>query len=314
VVRRLLAAGLAGLLVLLAGCTGRPHPVPPPPAPSVPAGSSAHTMTVGGLARTYRLYRPAGLPTPAPLVVVLHGAAGTGRQAEESYGWDAQADAGRFLVAYPDGIRRSWDVTADCCGVAARDHVDDVAFIGQLVASFGGAVATGRVYGTGISNGALLAYRLACDTRVFAAIGPVAGTMINPCPAPAPISVIHIHGTADRTIPYHGGPGRRSNAGADARLPARIDGPSVPSLNATWRRTDACAPPSTQVSGPVTTSVATCPGGLAVELVTVAGAGHQWPGGRPAPLAQQVLGLDPPSEALRATPVIWDFFAAHPRR
>jgi poly(3-hydroxybutyrate) depolymerase len=29
-----------------------------------------------------------------------------------------------------------------------------------------------RIYATGISNGGMLAYRLACDTMIFAAVGP----------------------------------------------------------------------------------------------------------------------------------------------
>jgi polyhydroxybutyrate depolymerase len=50
-----------------------------------------------------------------------------------------------------------------------------------------------------------------------------------------------------------------------------------------------------------------------VELITIAGAGHQWPGAVPDPLAQRLLHLDPPSAALNATQVIWEFFAAHPQ-
>jgi polyhydroxybutyrate depolymerase len=276
-------------------------------------GKSTGTMTVGGQQRTYRLYRPAGLSSSAPLVMVLHGAAGTGQQAEDSYGWDAQADSGKFLVAYPDGIRRSWDVDPDCCGVAARDHVDDVGFLTQLAGSFGTLVDKSKVYATGISNGAMMSYRLACDTKTFAAIGPVSGTMINQCANPAPLSIIHIHGTADKTIPYNGGPGKRDNAGAGSRLPAKIDGPSVQSLIDTWRKIDSCPAAKTSTSGPVTTSTSTCANGRAVELITIAGAGHQWPGGKAAPLAQKLLGLDAPSTALQATPTIWNFFAAHPK-
>jgi polyhydroxybutyrate depolymerase len=302
-------------LLLLAGCTQRRDgsPSPRPPA-GPPAGRSTATMTVAGQQRTYRVYRPAGLPASAPLVLVLHGAAGTGRQAEDSYGWDAQADSGRFLAVFPDGIRRTWNVDADCCGVAARDDVDDVGFLTELAGSFGPLVDQNRVYATGISNGAMMAYRLACDTTTFAAIAPVSGTMINRCADPAPLSVLHIHGTADRTIPYGGGPGRRDNAGAGSRLPARIDGPSIPALVAAWRRTDDCAVPTSTTSGAVTTSTAGCPDGRAVDLITIAGAGHQWPGGREAPVAQQAFGLDAPSTALQATPTIWAFFAAHPRR
>jgi polyhydroxybutyrate depolymerase len=37
-------------------------------------------------------------------------------------------------------------------------------------------------------------------------------------------------------------------------------------------------------AGVVTTSTASCPAGQAVELITIAGAGHQWPGAAPAVL------------------------------
>jgi polyhydroxybutyrate depolymerase len=322
-------------LLLLAGCTGRRlerNPQPEPtggattssgstssgsassgsasPGTPVAQGKSAGSMTVGGQQRTYRLYRPAGLTSAAPLVIVLHGAAGSGRQAEDAYGWDAEADSGKFLVAYPDGIGHTWNVDSDCCGVAARDNVDDVGFITRLAGSFGPLIDKSKVFATGISNGAMMTYRLACDTKIFAAIGPDSGTMINSCPHPAPLSIIHIHGTADTIIPYNGGPGRIDTVGAGSRLPRKIDGPSIPSLIATWRKIDNCGAARSTTAGPVTTSTAICPTGRAVELITIAGAGHQWPGGRQAPLVQKLLHLDPPSTALQATATIWAFFSA----
>lgn len=165
-------------------------------------------------------------------------------------------------------------------------------------------VGPARAYATGISNGGLLAYRLACDTSDFAAIGPDSATMLGDCPTPAPLSVIHIHGTADTRIPYHGGTGEGA---------AHIDGPAVPDLVATWRATDRCNPPTVTVAGPVTTSTALCDQGRAVELVTIEGAGHQWPGSTGQPAVDRVLGIDEPSTALSATGAIWRFFAAHPR-
>ena len=295
--------------LILGGCTRRPLPEPVVPEP--PVGKSRGALTIDGQQRTYLLYRPTTAPRNAPLVVVLHGAVGTGRQAEQAYGWDAEADKGGFLVAYPDGMNRTWNASPDCCGAAARDDVDDIAFITRLVA----AVPTAdprRIYATGISNGAMLTYRLACETDIFAAIAPVAGTMINDCPAPKPTSILHIHGDKDPTIPYAGGPGRRSNDGT-GRLPAKSDGPAVPDLIDTWRKTADCTPPTTKKSGTVTTSTATCPDGRAVDLITIAGAGHQWPGSRPAPVAERLFHLDPPSDALAATPAIWQFFNAHPK-
>ncbi len=217
----------------------------PAPAalPVPPAGSSAGTLTVDGRSRTYRIYRPATLPAgrPVPLVVMLHGGFGSGRQAEQSYGWDAEADRFGFVVLYPDGLNHAWNVGGGCCGVPARTGVDDVAFISRLVADVQAQlpIDTRRTYATGISNGGMLSYRLACDTRLFAAIGPDSATLLGPCPGPAPTSVIHIHGTADTTIRYLGGRGggvgphrraarpRPGRALAGHRLLPRADGDHV---------------------------------------------------------------------------------------
>lgn len=313
---------VTGVLVLsTAGCGlvgDRDRRDPPNPVVSVSPGTSTHTLLVDGRQRTYRLYRPASLtPTgPVPLVVMLHGALGTGEQAESSYGWNAEADRSGFVVAYPDGTNRSWAVSPDCCGPPARDGVDDVGFIRQLVESVAGLVPLDRtrVYATGISNGGMLAYRLACDTTLFAAIGPVAATQLGPCPDPAPISVIHIHGTADRTVPYGGGPGQRDNGGT-GRNPVKLDGPPTPELIARWRTLDSCTAPTSSHTGAVTTSSATCPQGRGVDLVTVEGAGHQWPGAPgPGPGARRLFDLDPPAAAPDATATIWRFFVAHPAR
>ncbi len=298
--RPVLAAALAGC-----GLVPQDHAAGPTASGTVPAGRSQQVIVVDGVARTFHLYRPAGLAGgPVPLVVVLHGGFGRGTQAERSYRWDAQADTGRFLVAYPDGLGRAWNAGGGCCGTPGRTNVGDVGFIAQMVAVIEreAPVDRARLYATGISNGGIMAYRLACDTRIFAAIGPVAATQLGGCLSPASISVIHIHGTADTNIPYHGGAGEGV---------AHIDGPAIPALNATWRRIDHCAGPAVATAGVVTTSIASCPGGRTVELITIAGAGHQWPGAVPDPLGQRLLHLDAPSTALRATSVIWRFFAAH---
>jgi polyhydroxybutyrate depolymerase len=263
-------------------------------------------LTLGGTRRTFLVYRPATLPAAAPLVVMLHGGFGRGAQAEKSYHWDTEADRAHFVVAYPDGLDRAWNTGGGCCGVPGRTKADDAGFITAMVSAIEHdlPVSARRVYATGISNGGIMAYTLACQTTVFAAIGPDSATELGRCPAPAPVSVIAIHGTADRNIPYDGGRGDGV---------AHIDGPAVPAVNASWRRIDRCAAPVMKTAGVVTTSAATCTGGRAVELITIAGAGHQWPGGAPDWLARKLLHTDPPSPALNATRVIWRFFASHPR-
>lgn len=211
-----------GVALVLAGCA---HRTAPPPA-GFGTGTSFHTINVGGVDRTYRLYQPAGLPPSAPLVVMLHGGFGSAKQAERSYGWDELADSEKFAVVYPNGSHRAWNANGGgCCGRSARDGVDDVAFISATVADIAKNVRidSARIYATGMSNGAIMSYTLACNTQIFAAIGPVSGTQLDPCQSPHPTSVMHIHGTGDPLVRYTGGPG----AGM-----AHINGPSVQQLNA----------------------------------------------------------------------------------
>lgn len=280
-VTRLVA--VLGVVLVIAGCGGRDSGKPS----AFVEGTSVHTINVGGHDRTYRLYKPKGLPASASLVVMLHGGFGTDAQAERSYGWDELADSSKFVVAYPDGLNRAWNVNGGgCCGRPAKQGIDDVGFITAAIAAIKRNVSidASRVYATGMSNGGMMSYTLACDTGIFAAIGPVSGTQLDPCRSPHPVSVMTIHGTKDPLVPYGGGPGRGF---------AHINGPPVPESNAFWRKVDQCQTPVETTSGSVTTSTAGCPDNRSVVLITVDGGGHDWPD--------------------FATDKLWQFFAAHPR-
>jgi polyhydroxybutyrate depolymerase len=280
-VTRLVA--VLGVVLVIAGCGGRDSGKPS----AFVEGTSVHTINVGGHDRTYRLYKPKGLPASASLVVMLHGGFGTDAQAERSYGWDELADSSKFVVAYPDGLNRAWNVNGGgCCGRPAKQGIDDVGFITAAIADIKRNVSidASRVYATGMSNGGMMSYTLACDTGIFAAIGPVSGTQLDPCRSPHPVSVMTIHGTKDPLVPYGGGPGRGF---------AHINGPPVPESNAFWRKVDQCQTPVETTGGSVTTSTAGCPDNRSVVLITVDGGGHDWPD--------------------FATDKLWQFFAAHPR-
>ena len=260
-------------------------------------------VTVGPDERTYHVYVPARRGQSPPLVVVLHGGFGTGAGAEAAYRWDAVADREGFVVLYPDGLRRAWNA-GGCCGEPHARGVDDVAFIETAIRATARAYATdpARLYVTGISNGGMMAYRLACESALpIAAIAPVAATLTVACEHPQHVSVLHVHGLADRNVPVGGGVGNGF---------VRVSYRPVASALAVFRTADACAAPVTTAAGPVTTARSACANGKAVQLTTVAGAGHQWPGAvAPPARAAAILRLDAPSTALDATEVIWSFFS-----
>lgn len=304
---------LVGVLAAaISGCFGGGHAAGDPASGPVPVGHSTQVIEWGGISRSFDLYRPQGLSGAAPLVVMMHGGFGNSAQAERSYHWDAEADkagAGHFLVMYPDGHKRAWNA-GSCCGMPQKDNIDDVGFITASVAALGRRIPIdpSRVYATGMSNGAMMAFRLACETDMFAAIAPVAGTLVTDCSHAHPTSVLQIHGIDDQSVPYPGGPGKALQANGSPR----VNGPAIPTVNATWRAIDGCGPPVSTTAGVVTTETAACTDGRAVQLISVAGAGHQWPGSERGPLAE-LLGASEPSTALDATDTIWQFFSQHHR-
>jgi len=271
------------------------------------AHAESRSLAVDGRTRSFIVYRPAGLnpARPAPLVVVLHGGFGSGAQAEHAYHWDEEADRHGFVVAYPDGIRRSWNAGGDCCGPARRGQVDDVRFLTELIAAVSRSdnIDRRRVYLAGISNGAAMSYRYACEGGFpVAAVGAVSGSLSMRCPAPHAVSVMEIHGLEDRTIPFAGGHGQKAASS--------IDWLGVEQTLDSFRA--GCGGVETRQDGKVRTTGWNCPAGREVVLIAIADAGHQWPGATPEHgLFARLLRLDPPSTALDATDVLWNFFARH---
>jgi polyhydroxybutyrate depolymerase len=279
------------------------------PTPAGYVSPAPQRIDSGGIERTFRVYRPANLDPSrrAPLVVVLHGGFGTGAGAEAAYGWDQQADKHGFIVAYPDGYRRSWNA-GNCCGQAQDDRIDDVAFLDSMIHHIEtqDRIDPDAIAIAGMSNGAMMAYRMACESKIpLRAIGAVAGTTMTECPHPQRLNVMAIHGTADRNVPFAGGQGSG---------PVKLETPPIETVIARWREIDACRPPRTTNAGAVRTESSECADGRAVDLVTIVGAGHQWPGGAPptqrAVALLRMIGveLDPPSTALNATETLLRFF------
>jgi polyhydroxybutyrate depolymerase len=268
---------------------------------------SIQSMAQGGLTREYRVFRPSVKARQPGLVIVLHGADGSGVQIERQSGFDAQAERLGWIAAYPDGFEDGWEPFG-CCH---HEGVDDVVFIGFIIDRLieSDAVDRDRVYVTGISRGGMMAYRLACQmSSRLAAIAPVAGNMADSsgnvhnvdCHPDRPVSVLAIHGSDDLEIPVAGG---RSKINVEEVAYAPLA-----DVIQTWRGLDSCSASETvSGEGPATASQWSCDQGSEVEVVLISGAGHAWPG---APIVNPPWG---PAASVDASRTIADFFAAHQR-
>ncbi|MEU8181897.1 PHB depolymerase family esterase [Micromonospora sp. NPDC049044] len=288
-----LTAVCVTVMATACGERGRPAPAPPtasPPPSERPApGDHDLTLSHNGLDRTYLLHAPPGYePSRSPaLVIALHFYPGSASSMRELAGLDAKADKDDVLVAYPDGVDGGFNALV-CCGKA-----DDVGFLTALTEHL---VQTwhadpNRVFLTGISNGGDMSFRAAVEsTGTFAAIGVVSGGYSGQLTTAAdyvpkrPVSVITFIGGQDRYAS------------------------TFQTGMQTWQQRLTCrpSPKASGVAG-VTHTVAGCADGSEVSVYTLPEMGHSWPGAKTGSLAASSAGLS-------ATDLMWQFFAAHPRR
>ena len=237
-----------------------------------PAGrSSTGSLAYGGLERSYRLFVPdSAAGRPAPLLLLLHGYHDSAASFEKETGFDREAAARGLVVAYPDGYAHSWNAGSICCGEARARGLDDEGFLFALLDRLEAElpVDRSRVYVAGMSNGGMMSLRLACEAPArFAAAASVAGELeVRDCAASPPISVLQVHGTADRIVP----------------APGFVVGPpgSDPvTVFQHWLAADRCAAVAPAVtSGGLRTRTGTgCAAGSNVTQVDVFGADHVWP-------------------------------------
>jgi len=279
------------------------------------AGDHVLSLTAGGRERIYLLHLPPAYDgkRPLPLVIVLHGGGGNAPSAVQMTGFSEKADKEGFVVVYPNGSGRlknrllTWK-SGNCCGYALDNNVDDVGFIRALIDELEKtrAIDPKRVYITGMSNGGMMTYRLACElSDKIAAAAPVAGALnLDNCHPAHPVSMIIFHGTADEHVLYDGGePLKRVDTHR------RVD-KSVSFAVNFWVKQDGCSEtPQREEKGNIRTEVYRGgKDGAEVTLYTVKGGRHAWPGGE-----AYVLGSEPTRE-ISATDLMWEFFAGHPKK
>ena len=146
-------------------------------------------------------------------MIALHGYTRNSANTNQYFGLSQRTTRDRFALILPNGTRNPeganfWNATDYCCDFWGSG-VDDVAYLNDLVVEAGEHIIAEGVYLVGLSNGAFMSYRMACESmpglRGIVAVG--GSTFHDPerCAGAAPVSVLHIHGTADIVIRYEGG-------------------------------------------------------------------------------------------------------------
>jgi len=288
---------------------------------ALPAGIHSVALTHRGGERPYRLHiPPGGPPVRRPLVLQLHGRGGGGPWFDRIVGFSALVQTGGFVLAVPEAIDGVWNDGRFGAG-GRHGAPDDVGYLTALVddATTRTPIDPRLVYVFGMSNGAAMAGRLACQrTDRFAAVAQVAGTAAHvvavDCRPTRPVPILQIHGAVDRLAPYEGG--RRRGLVARALLLGRgAAGPSigVDAWARFWVAANGAAAEPAVTRIPPDTTVRTWRGPTPMSDVVfyrIDGAGHTWPGGRPE-LPRLIFGHT--SRTIDAARVIWDFFATHAR-
>ncbi|HVK16086.1 MAG TPA: PHB depolymerase family esterase [Fimbriiglobus sp.] len=265
------------------------------------------SVTVAGVERRYLLAR-AGSDAHRPVVVFLHGTGGTAAWADGETGWSAFAGRAGFTLAIPEGLPPDSARPPKFLTNPQRwtEGPEDVEFLAAVIADVLDQTDGDprRVYLSGFSNGAAMAFRFATErSDLLAAVAPVAGYCRVADPRPSrPVPTLYVIGTADPLVPLHGGQVRLPWGGRVVRR-----GPVVESLEA-WASALGCAPVPEVVSDTGGVREEVYPGPVEYRAVFVEGLGHHWPGGK-GQLNPRIGGQ--PSNKLNANELIWGFFSRH---
>ena len=179
-------------------------------------GLQTKTLTHDNVNRNYLVYIPDSYDSEIdyPLMFVFHGFGGIATQFINNADMRDLAESNNFIVVYPQGLDLGGTGSHWNCSNPSADNksdVDDIGFIenliDQLILDYP-VIDSKRIYAAGYSNGGFMSYYLACNSKKFAAIGSVAGTMLDDsyqsCDANFPTAMINIHGTDDFDVPYDG--------------------------------------------------------------------------------------------------------------
>jgi polyhydroxybutyrate depolymerase len=173
-----------------------------------PVRGASDSRIVLSTGRAYVLHTPPvlrrtpGLAEGRPAMIFLHALGDDPAGAAASTGFNRLSDRDGALIAYPEGVRRSFNAGL-CCGPAVPLEVDDVRFLSDVVSDLKRRGA-GRIAVVGFSNGAMMAYRLACARPdLVDTVGVLSGTLEIPR-CDGKIKALALHGLNDKVVPFSG--------------------------------------------------------------------------------------------------------------
>ena len=231
--------------------------------------------------------RPASVQLPTdysvdrewPLVVMLHGFGANATLQDLVFGLGSRVDSPGFILVKPEGTEDAdgyqfWNATEECCDFYGTG-VDDVAYLTALVDEAEITYPVSSVTFVGHSNGGYMSYRLACEIperidRIVVLAGAVYKDEAM-CVGTTPVSVVHIHGTADDSVGYESTP---DHAGAEESIGRWATKAGCDSAASDLESRDYFP----KLEGAETTRKrwTGCEGGLDLELWTAAGGDHTW--------------------------------------
>lgn len=255
----------------------------------VPIAAKTYSLKAGGLKRSYEVIAPVKAPPPsAPVIVMLSGIYSTVAQEISRDYLVPYASYNMAEVVYPVAYGTSWNAIT-CCGAAAAKNVDDLAFLKALVAKVNPGHAR-QIYLVGYSNGARLAFRVACDEpTLFDGYAGVKGGPTPGCLMRKPVNMIQLAAVNDPEVPYKPAP----NGKRQSQTP-------MTTVVSDLRTADQCTATSTEAhSGNMTlTTWTACAGGNRIGFAVWSSGVHSFP--------------RPPASVPAASQVIWAFFTKSP--
>lgn len=267
-------------------------------------GDYEQTISVDGKDRHYWLHVPPGYDgsKPIPLLLMLHGRGGNGKEFAQRTHMNEKADKEGFAVAYPDATKwlgrkdlSAWDAANGLVPPGAR--ANDLKFLRELIDRSQSQLEVDkkRIYMIGHSSGGMMTYLAASEmSDKLAAVGIVSSAMSGKEPKPKfPVSVISTHGTDDEVIPIKGLYG----------VPPILSELGIPTFNTPqfatdfWKRQNGITESGTvKQEGDITEKLyKNTSNGTAVKEITLENSGHT------------------PDEKFDVYDKIWDFLKEHPK-